>query len=150
MAGRRQIDTKLSIWSQSGVNLDSTKNKIMPTIVQITIGPAPNNPSVTVVDINGELDESNLPELESAVNPLVDDENNKILLLKLNGLEFMSSKIIGYLASVYNKLNGTGRQIALAGCNKTIDDILSIVGLNQMIVCYRTPEEAFAQLHNNQ
>jgi len=125
----------------------STPNPIypnkMPTVVQINLQ-ATTEASVKVVEIIGELDESNLSELESFLNPLVADEGNKKIILKLNGLEFMSSKIIGYLASIYNKLNGTDRQMIFAGCNKTIDDILSIVGLNQMIPCLHTVEEALS------
>jgi len=123
-------------------------NKIMPTVVQITANPAPGNPSVKIVNITGELDESNLPTLEGVVEPLIQDQNNRILILNLNGLDFMSSKIIGYMASVYNRLNADGRQIALAGCNKTINDILAIVGLNQMIACYTGLDDALNQLPN--
>ena len=107
------------------------------------------NESTKIVEIVGELDESNLSEIESAVNPLVQDQNNKFIILKMNGLQFMSSKIIGFLASVYNRMSSDNRQIIFAGCNKTIDDILSIVGLNQMIPCYASVEEAMAHLANS-
>ena len=121
----------------------------MPTIVKITVDTISGYASVKVVDIVGELDESNLSEIESAVNPLVQDQNNKFIILKMNGLEFMSSKIIGFLASAYNKLSSDNRQIILTGCNKTINDILSIVGLNQMIPCYGSVKEAISQLPNS-
>jgi anti-anti-sigma factor len=120
----------------------------MPTVVQITVNTISENTNVKVVEIVGELDESNLSELESVVNPLIQDQNNRFLILKMNGLNFMSSKIIGFLASAYNKLNSDDRQIIFAGCNKTIDDILSIVGLNQMIPCYGSVGEALSAMTN--
>jgi anti-anti-sigma factor len=122
----------------------------MPTIVNITIEPEGPNPSIKIMNIVGELDESNLHEFEAALNPVVEDMTNKLIVLKLDELQFLSSKIIGYLASVYNKLSADGRRIVLAGCNKTIDDILSIVGMNQMITCYKSLEEAISQLPNSQ
>lgn len=114
----------------------------MPTSAQITTRPAPSNQSVKIVDIIGELDESNLNAIETALDALVDDESNKVILLNVNGLKFMSSKIIGYMAAVYNKMNSGGRQMALAGCNSAIQDILSIVGLDQMIPSYPSVDEA--------
>jgi len=114
----------------------------MPTMVQITVESAPDTESVKIFHISGELDESNLPDLEEAVEPYVMDSANKKLIFNFNRLEFMSSKIIGYMASVYNRLNADGREMILAGCNKIITDILSIVGLNQLMPAYPTLEEA--------
>jgi len=72
----------------------------MATSVNITVSAPSGNPLVQIVRVSGELDESNLPQLESVVNPLLASKTNHALVLDFEGLEFMSSKIIGYLSQV--------------------------------------------------
>lgn len=118
----------------------------MPTIANITVQDAPTNPAIKIVNVAGELDESNLPEFEAVVNPLIQDETIKALIFNLEGLEFMSSKIIGYLASVYTKLSSSQRQIIATNINQTINDILVLVGLDQLLTVYSTVDEALNNL----
>lgn len=118
----------------------------MPTIANITVQDAPTNPAVKIINVSGELDESNLSEFEAVVNPLVQDEAVKVLIFNLEGLEFMSSKIIGYFASVYTALSRSQRQVIAANINETIKDILVLVGLDQLLTIYPTLDEALAAL----
>ena len=118
----------------------------MVTTANIKVEDVPENASVKVVNLSGELDESNLPEFEGAINPLVQDLNNKTLILNLKGLEFISSKAIGYLASIYTTLNRTQRKMVLTDFNQTIKDILTLVGLDQIITTYPTLEEALQSM----
>lgn len=114
----------------------------MATIANITVNMVENNPSIKIVNASGELDESNLPEFENAVNPLIQDVNNKTVIFNFDGLEFMSSKIIGYLASTFTTLQRDQRTMILSSYNQTIADILELVGLNQLVSSYPTLEEA--------
>jgi anti-anti-sigma factor len=114
----------------------------MATVANITVNPAPNNPAVKVVNLSGEIDESNLPEFENVVNPLVQDLNNKVLIFNLKGLEFISSKVIGHFAYLYTTLKHSQRKIILADLDQDIKDIFALVGLDQMIASYPTLEEA--------
>lgn len=118
----------------------------MPTVANITVQDAPTNPAIKIVNVVGELDESNLPEFEAVVNPLVQDEAVKALIFNLEGLEFMSSKIIGYFASVYTTLSSSQRQVIATNINQTINDILVLVGLDQLLTIYPTTEEALSNL----
>ena len=82
--------------------------------------------------------------IENIVNPLIQDLNNKVLILNLKGLEFASSKVIGYFASIYTTLNRTQRKIVFTDSNQTIKDILALVGLDQIIPTFPTLEEALS------
>jgi len=114
----------------------------MSTEANITVSPNPNNPSVQVVNVSGELDESNLSEFETVVNPLIQDANNQTIIFNFGGLEFMSSKIIGYLTSIYTTMQRSQRTVILAAYNQTIADILTLVGFDQLMTHYATLEEA--------
>lgn len=118
----------------------------MPTVATITVEPVPSSPAVKLIHVSGELDESNLPELVAVVDPLVQDPANTVLVFEMNGLEFMSSKIIGYLAGVYNTLSAVQRRLVIADVNENIKDILTLVGLDQLVVIYPTLDEALAVL----
>lgn len=119
----------------------------MPTVANITVEPAPNSPAVKLIHISGELDESNLPELAAIVDPLVQDPANTVLIFEMKGLEFMSSKIIGYLAGVYNTLSTAQRRLVIADVNQIIKDILTLVGLDQLVKIYPTLDEAIKELN---
>lgn len=120
----------------------------MATEASITVTVHPANPSVRVVNVSGELDESNLPTFMAVVDPLVQDTANQMILFNFEGLEFMSSKIIGYLASVYTAMQRDQRSLGLACYNQTIEDILTLVGLTQLMATYPTLEEALQATSN--
>lgn len=114
----------------------------MATVANITVNTLPDNPSVKVVNLSGEVDESNLSDFQNAVNPLVADLNNKVLIFNLDGLDFISSKAIGQFASIYTTLTHSQRQIVLTNLSQDVKDIFALVGLDQMILIYSTLEEA--------
>lgn len=120
----------------------------MVTVANITVNTLPDNPSVKVVNLSGEVDESNLSDFQNAVNPLVADLNNKVLIFNLDGLDFISSKAIGQFASIYTTLTHSQRQIAVANLGQDIKDIFALVGLNQMIPEYSNLEEALLAIRN--
>ncbi len=120
----------------------------MVTIAKITVDSVPDNPSVKVVNVSGEIDESNLLDFEQVVNPLVSDLNNKVLIFNLNSLKFISSKVIGQFASIYTTLTHSQRQLTLTNLNQDIIDIFTLVGLNQMIPEYPNLEDALVRFTN--
>ena len=75
--------------------------------------------------------------------------NNKTLIFNLKGLEFISSKAIGYIASIHTTLNRNQRKMVLTDFNQTIKDILTLVGLDQIITTYPTFEEALQNIGNS-
>ncbi|MBN2096556.1 STAS domain-containing protein [Candidatus Peregrinibacteria bacterium] len=108
----------------------------MSTIANITVEPAPDNPSVQIIHLSGEVDESNLPDFEQAVKPLVLDPSRKVLLFDFDGLKFISSKVIGQFAYLYTTLAHSQRQLVLARMDENIKDIFALVGLDQIIPTY--------------
>lgn len=114
----------------------------MATVVNITVNTVENNSSVRVVKLEGELDESNLPQFEEGVSPVLQDASVTVIIFDFGDLAFMSSKAIGYFASVYNTLKAAQRDLVIAQADETIKDILALVGLDQLITIYPTLDEA--------
>ncbi|MBU1017750.1 STAS domain-containing protein [Patescibacteria group bacterium] len=118
----------------------------MATVANITVESAPDNPSVQIVHLSGELDESNLPDFEQVIRPLVADLSCKVLLFDLDGLKFISSKVIGQFAYLYTTLSHSQRQLVLVRMDENIKDIFALVGLDQIIPTHPDIESALSNL----
>lgn len=116
----------------------------MPTVAKITA--EKNQENAYVVHISGEIDVSNLPELEGVVNPLLQKDATNVYILDCSGLEFMDSKVVGYIAYLYTTLKKSQKNIFIIGANDTINDILTLVGLTSIIPAFSTSEEALNSL----
>jgi stage II sporulation protein AA (anti-sigma F factor antagonist) len=114
----------------------------MATIVTIELLGLENFPSVKVLVFKGQIDESNLQEASTKLDLLVIDNETRYILLNFKGLEFINSKVIGYLASLYSNASEKGKKVMIVEANEGIMDILSLVGLTTIIDHYPTLEEA--------
>ena len=92
-----------------------------------------NKPEVALLVLSGSIDESNLEEFKMVANPLMDDSSKRILALDVTALEYINSKVVGYLASLYTLGQVTNTKIVIVGENPNIMDILSLVGLTTLI-----------------
>ena len=114
----------------------------MATVVDIKVLVVENITSIKVVILKGQVDESNLKDLSNVLDKLVEDKDTKYIVLNLKELEFMNSKVVGYLASLYSSLAEQGKKLVIVEANETILDILSLVGLTSIIENYTSLEEA--------
>ena len=107
--------------------------------VEITDGKSAN---VKVVHLTGELDEVTVETLKGSIDPLLADTSVNQLIFDFANLEFINSKGIGYLVSVHTHLTKDGRTMMLAGASESVMDVLSLVGLTNIIPYHATLEEA--------
>jgi len=114
----------------------------MPTTANITINSVEGNGAIKVIHVAGELDESNLPQFEAAITPLMEDKAVKVLIFNFMELKFMNSKVIGFFAYLYSTLNKDKRRIIFASYNQTIHDILTLVGLDKLVESSPTLDSA--------
>lgn len=96
-----------------------------------------------IVQISGQLDESNVDEKIQDIYALLESVPQKLcIILDLSALEYMNSKSIGYFTDLYGKVSEGNGKIAIAQAKPNITDILQVVGLTQLIDCYDTIESA--------
>jgi anti-anti-sigma factor len=105
----------------------------MATTANITINSLEGNNTVKVIHVAGELDETNLPQFEAAIAPLMEDLSVKVFIFNFMELKFINSKVIGYFAYLYTTLSKDKRRIIFASYNQTIHDILTLVGLDKLV-----------------
>jgi anti-anti-sigma factor len=114
----------------------------MGRLSEIKVETIPEIPSVHVLHMKGEVDESNVTDMIQVMDPLVHDPDLKILIVDCDGLDYISSKAVGQFAAAYSTLNRNEKSIALASLGQTLFDIINLVGLNKLIPIYPSLDEA--------
>jgi stage II sporulation protein AA (anti-sigma F factor antagonist) len=114
----------------------------MATEVTINITQPPEHDKIRLIKLNGEIDESNLDEFKARLDPLAEEKNCLIIILNLKDLTYINSKVIGYLASYYSKLTDLGKKMIFCEANPNIMDILSLVGLTNIVEYFEIQSEA--------
>lgn len=103
-----------------------------------------NKPGVKVVHLTGELDEVSVEQVKRDIDPHLNDTSVVQVIFDFTNLEFINSKGIGYLVSVHTHLAKDGRTMAIAGAVEAVMDVLSLVGLTNIIPYHKTLEEALS------
>lgn len=118
----------------------------MSSQVLVNISDIDHKPHIRLVTLRGQVDESNLHLLEGQLNPLVSHDEVKILIFNFRDLEFINSRVIGYLLSVYSAMAEKDKRMAIVESNDQIMSILSLVGLTTLIGHYGNLPEALEVL----
>lgn len=103
-------------------------------------------PHFRLVTLAGQVDESNLHMVEEHLSPLVAHEDIRVLVFNFRDLEFINSRVIGYLLSVYSSMAEADKRMAIVESNDQIMSILSLVGLTTLIGHYGNLPEALEVL----
>lgn len=114
----------------------------MNRAIHITIEAMPGHSSAKIIKVAGELDETNLLKLQEMTDPLINDLENSVIIFNFDGLEFMSSSVVGYFAALHTKMHEANRKVIFTECNPTITDIITFVGLDRVIACHPTLKDA--------
>lgn len=99
-------------------------------------------PHIQLVTVKGQIDESNLSVLEDYLNPIIVNDTMQVLIFNFKELEFINSRVIGYLLTVYSSMAEADKRLAIVESNDQIMSILSLVGLTTLISHYGRLDEA--------
>lgn len=103
-----------------------------------------SNPSIKVIELVGELDESRLEELKNSTDTVLNDSNVSSIIFNMANLEFINSKGIGFLVSFHTHLTKDGRKMILVAAQEAVMDVISLVGLTSIIPYFENVDEALA------
>ncbi|PIV90228.1 hypothetical protein COW46_05095 [Candidatus Gracilibacteria bacterium CG17_big_fil_post_rev_8_21_14_2_50_48_13] len=118
----------------------------MNTQVLIRIDPIEEKPNFRLVTLSGQVDESNLHMVEEQLETLVNHDDVRVLVFNFRDLEFINSRVIGYLLSIYSSMAEADKRMAIVESNQNIMSILSLVGLTTLIGHYGNLSEALEVL----
>ena len=101
-----------------------------------------NTQDVTIMKVKGRVDSSTAPELDSALENLL-NSNNKVVL-NLESVEYLSSAGLRALVKALKNAQKSGGDLRLAAVSGPIDVILRTVGMLQMFKMFPSDGEAVA------
>ena len=97
--------------------------------------------NVSIMKVKGRVDSETAPELDNALSKLLNENRNKIVL-KLQGVDYMSSAGLRSLVKALKESQKSGGDVRLASVSEPIEVILRTVGMMQMFKLFSTSEEA--------
>lgn len=99
---------------------------------------------VAVVTLVGELDGRTVPTIEQKLLSLTSADSR--VLLDMRGVSYISSAGLRALLMLYRHIAGSQGQVALAGLNDGIKDVMSITGFLEFFAAYDSIEEGLSAL----
>lgn len=116
-----------------------TSPNISPLLTLLSVNLQINPQTRTVADkkyafvsIPGHVDEHNLHEFHAVIEPLFESDH-AYLVFDLGELDFVNSKVIGYLESIHKQLANLEKRLAFINANQEILDIIESVGLGKVV-----------------
>ena len=88
------------------------------------------------------LDEVKIQEIGTELLEAASAATNKRLLLNFNGVEFMSSAMIGKLVLLNKKCKADGITLKLSNISDSVSEVFEIMKLDKIFDIYKTQEKA--------
>ena len=99
--------------------------------------------NVAIMKVKGRVDSNTAPELDSALENLLNSNKDKIVL-NLEDVNYLSSAGLRALVKSLKDAQKSGGDLRLAAVSEPIDVILRTVGMLQMFKMFPNNEEAVA------
>jgi anti-sigma B factor antagonist len=98
------------------------------------------------LSLEGEVDASNSVELDLAIQQLMAENVNKILI-DGSSLEYISSAGLGVFMSYLEDFEKSGVRFAIFGLNSKVKNVFHILGLDQLLTIEDDEQEALKWLY---
>jgi anti-sigma B factor antagonist len=96
---------------------------------------------IVVLDINGEIDLYNAPEIKSKISDLMESAKNDIII-NLEKVSYIDSSGIGVLISSLSNLKKTGGSLKIINVFASVRKVFELTKLTSFFDIYDSEEEA--------
>jgi len=110
--------------------------------INISITTPPDIPNAKLLHFDGNFDgyaEEAIKPVSELVESCPADFN---LIFDFSKLSYLNSYAVGQLVAWHNHLNTLNSKIMIVGTNKSVQDIFSVLGINNVFKLYATLDEA--------
>lgn len=98
-----------------------------------------------LIEVEGEIDASSSIELDNALKEA--SEKYKIILINLEGLDYISSAGLGVFISYLEELKKQEIQLVIFGLQEKVKEVFAILGLQHLMNIEENKEEAIALIN---
>ena len=104
--------------------------------------------NVTVVTFTDDkiLDEADIKAIENSIFPIVRQSDHTNLVLNFEGVEFLSSAVLGILIRILTAVNRKDGKLRLCGINDKIYEIFKITRLNKVFEIHPDTQKAIKSI----
>tara|TARA_B100001939_G_scaffold310222_1_gene292011 strand:- start:53489 stop:53818 length:330 start_codon:yes stop_codon:yes gene_type:complete len=95
-----------------------------------------------IVYLEGRLDVSVANEVEEELSRLIDQENQKHIILNMDKVEYMSSSGFRACIATLRKLNARDGSLKLTNIRPSVKRIFDVIELTSLFDIYESEEEA--------
>lgn len=99
--------------------------------------------NATTLSLNGRIDTATAPELEQAINRVIDGGQRKVLL-DFAGVTYISSGGLRVLLATAKKLKNPGDKFGICALSPEVLKILKLAGFTSIFSIYASEGEALA------
>lgn len=99
--------------------------------------------NATILSLNGRIDTATAPELEQAINKVIDGGQRKVLL-DFAGVTYISSGGLRVLLATAKKLKNPGDKFGICALSPEVLKILKLAGFTSIFSIYASEGEALA------
>jgi anti-sigma B factor antagonist len=99
---------------------------------------------VTIIEIDGDIDEKTAPQVQEQVSPLVQPDCR--IILNMTKVYYMSSAGLRFIMTTYRQVSNNNGQILLVGLSTPIKMTMSTTGFLRFLAVYDTIEAGLAAL----
>ena len=101
---------------------------------------------IITFEFKWELDETNADKTFKYIYDEVWDFANKKIILSLNGLNYLNSKSIWYIADLFSNIDDNDWKMYISDCDEGVKDVLELVGITTIIPTVDTEADAIKEL----
>ncbi|MCB9852915.1 MAG: STAS domain-containing protein [Phycisphaerales bacterium] len=94
---------------------------------------------------HAELDHDSTLKLKSELKSIIASHPELPIIVDMEEVEFLPSIALGALVEIHLNLKRNGRRFALAALRPSIEEIMTLSGLNNLLQIYQQTDAAIAQ-----
>ena len=119
----------------------------MQTAVDIQVN-AQLSDKIRIVEVTGDLNYRNIPELSEVLVGLI-DKNAKNIIIDFSRITHIDSAGIGILIKYARKADNEDFELVIAGCSEQLLTLFKPINLNKLIKIFKTVEEGVAYFQSS-
>ena len=100
---------------------------------------------VNVIRVVGRVDANTAPQFEQKLNEYIDG-GHRLLVVEMDGTDFLSSAGVRALISAQKSLKGRGGKVAIAQPSQRVTEVLDLAGLRPLFPIYDNTEAAVGDM----
>jgi len=99
---------------------------------------------VLVFDMEGRLDHQTAGDTNEAMTRIINDSTNKMILLNLKNLEYVSSAGLSVILLAAKLINSSRGRIKICEANGVVKEVMEMAGFNKLLPMYEREQEGIA------